>query len=380
VHRARRRRADRPQRRDSLILHRFEVILSFAAFLNVNRRVEDDDPDGARKAADDLDEVTLTQAGQVPATRLRLHLDLAPEEAERARLSAPVTYPEWDARRGVYLPDHVRVLDSPAAAASAPTPVDPRAARRIQAVRRRFEALRPRRVLRPAQPDGADLDLEAVVRARADLAATGEGSDRVWRAARQEARDLAVSILLDVSRSTESVVAGRPIIEIEREALTALAWGVTAAGDACAISAFSSRRRHHVFLSRVKEFAEPMGAAVEARIDGLAPGHYTRLGAAIRHVAAGLGRQPQARRLLLIITDGKPNDIDHYEGRHGVEDSRMAVREARRQGHAVFGITVDTEGQRWFPRLFGRGGYAVIREADRLTTALPDLYRHLVAS
>ena len=377
---ARRRRADQPERRDSLILHNFEAILSFAAFLNLNRRVDDDDPDNAQKAAEDADEIALTQVSKAPATRLKLHLDLAPEEADRERLSAEFAYPEWDARRGAYLPDHVRVLESPAEPLGEPPVADAQAARRIRAVRRQFEALRPRRVILPGQPDGEDLDLDAAVRARTDLAATGEGSDRVWRAARSEARDLAVSILLDISRSTESAVTGRAVIDIEREALTALAWGLEAAGDRAAIDAFSSLRRDRVFLRRVKGFDEAMGPGVEARIAGLCPGHYTRLGAAVRHVSARLARRSETRRLLLVVTDGKPNDLDHYEGRHGIEDSRMAIREARRTGLSVYGVTIDARGQAWFPRLFGRGGYAVIPDPDRLTSALPEIYRSLVAA
>jgi nitric oxide reductase NorD protein len=121
-----------------------------------------------------------------------------------------------------------------------------------------------------------------------------------------------------------------------------------------------------------------MSPIVEARIGCLKPGFYTRLGAAIRHASAGLSAQSRKRRLLLIITDGKPNDLDHYEGRHGIEDSRMAVREARRAGHAVFGITIDRDSKSWFPRMFGQGGFALIPHPDRLTQALPAIYRQLV--
>ena len=119
---------------------------------------------------------------------------------------------------------------------------------------------------------------------------------------------------------------------------------------------------------------------IEQRIAALKPGFYTRLGAAIRHASAKLSEQARKRRLLLVITDGKPNDLDHYEGRHGIEDSHMAVREARRAGHAVFGITVDRDGKSWFPRMFGQGGFALISNPEKLTQALPDIYRQLVGA
>lgn len=385
THRARRRKAEQADRNDSFILHKFEAILSWAEFVNLNRRIEEDDNDDAKKAADDHDEIGLGQLAKAPATRLKLHLDLAPEDVAREALSGQVLYPEWDARAGVYLPAHARVLHSLVEAGINPPAftTDPRAQARIRAVRRQFEALRPSLTSTPGHPDGDELDTERAVRARVDQIACGEGSDRVWCQTRPERRDLAVSILLDVSRSTESALpghghGGRSVIEVEREALAALAWGLDAVGDDCAIHAFSSLRRQRVFVQQVKGFGQPMNAGVEARIAALQPGHYTRLGAAVRHVSADLARQARRRRLLLVITDGKPNDLDHYEGRHGIEDSMMAVREARRAGHAVFGITVEREAKSWFARIFGQGGFALVPDAEKLTQALPRIYRQLV--
>lgn len=382
THRARRKQADQAARGDSLILHKFEAILSWSEFLNLNRRVDDDDNDDAKKAAEDQDEIGLGQVEQAPATRLKLHLDLAPEDVDRERLSAKLRYPEWDCRSGAYLADHCRVLESwadPLPPDKRPPP-DPASARRIRAVRRQFEALRPGRVILPGQPDGEELDMEAAVRAQAELVACGTANDRVWRQARPVARDLAVSILLDISRSTESAVEGRSVIDVEREALTALAWGLDACGDDFAISAFSSLRRDRVFLTRCKAFGSAMDQATEDRIAALRPGFYTRMGAAIRHASADLMAQARRRRLLLVITDGKPNDLDHYEGRHGIEDTAMAIREARRAGHAVFGVTVDAAAKAWFARMFGRGGFSVVPHPDRLTTALPEIYRQLVGA
>ncbi|MBC7181373.1 MAG: nitric oxide reductase D protein, partial [Roseovarius sp.] len=195
THRARRRKADQAERRDSLILHKFEAILSWAEFLNLNRRVDDDDPDSAKKAADDQEEIGLGQISKAPATRLKLHLDLAPEDVDRERLSGITLYPEWDTRTGTYLSDHVRVLDSiaPPGMGQPAFRSDPQARRRIHRVRQRFEALRPGRVSIPGQLDGDELDIEAAVRARVDILANGAGTNRIWRQTRPQARDLAVS-------------------------------------------------------------------------------------------------------------------------------------------------------------------------------------------
>lgn len=381
THRARRRKSEQAERNDSFILHKFEAILSWAEFLNLNRRVDDDDPDNAKKAADDQDEIGLGQISKAPPTRLKLHLDLAPEDVDRERISGKITYPEWDVRTGTYLADHCRVLTSeaPVGEGNSAYTHDPAAARRIRAVKRQFESLRPGRLITRGHLDGDDLDMDATVRSEVDRMAIGEGNERVWLQSRPEARDLAVSILLDVSRSTESGVTGRAVIDIEREALDALAWGLDACGDDFAIHAFSSLKRDRVYVQRCKGFDEPMGPLVEQRIGSLRPGFYTRMGAAIRHAAADLSTQTSKRRLLLVITDGKPNDLDHYEGRHGIEDTAMAVREARRAGHSVYGVTVDRTGKSWFARMFGRGCFAIVPDPDKLIYALPQIYRQLVA-
>ncbi|MFZ1814368.1 MAG: nitric oxide reductase D protein [Rhizobiaceae bacterium] len=384
---ARRRKSDQIERDDSFILHKFEAILSWAEFVNLNRRVEDDDNDDARKAADDQDEIGLGQISKAPATRLKLHLDLAPEDVDREAISGVDVYPEWDVRTGAYLPAHARVLSS--VVEIAPHDVSPkndlRSQARIRAVRRQFEALRPGRISTPGHLDGDTLDMERAVRSVADFTATGEADGRIWRLTRAEQRDLSVSILLDVSRSTESAIPGsghdgRTVIDVERQALAAFAWGLDACGDEFAIHAFSSLKRNRVYVQTAKDFGEPMTSTVEERIASLRPGFYTRLGAAIRHVSVGLGKQAKRRRLLLVITDGKPNDLDHYEGRHGIEDSRMAVREAHRAGHAVYGITVDRNAKSWFLRIFGEGGYTVVSDPDKLITALPYIYRQLVGA
>lgn len=364
---------DQADRRDSFIVHRFEAILSWAESLNLNRMVEDDDDENAQKAADDQDQVTLSKNSKRAATRLRLSLDLSPQDAEHERLAGKFTYSEWNRRTGKYMPDHTRVLEAPAVPAEGYRPDG----RLVARVKRQFAPLHPRRVILPRQLDGDDLDLDAVVASRADIVAGREGSDRVWQSARPMARDLSVAILMDCSRSTEAHIGDRSVIEVAREALAALGEGIDTAGDRLAIWGFSSLRRDRVFLSRAKGFDDAMTREVTARIGGFRPGHYTRLGAAIRHASAQLADESATRRLLLVLTDGKPNDLDHYEGQHGIEDSRMAVREARASGQAVHGVVIDADGQDWFARIFGRAGFTLLPQADRLPRALPDIYQTL---
>ncbi|MGF7008747.1 nitric oxide reductase activation protein NorD [Aminobacter sp. BE322] len=365
----------RKEERSPFILNRFEKILAMAEMVNVDRPSDDSDDDA--KAAEDLDDMTLGERKGRPASRFRFDLDLPPEALDRTPLTAECTYPEWDFRTGTYLSDHCRVLAAPAAILGTVGEPDVGARRLIRRVRRQFEVLRPRREMLRAQLDGAELDLDAVVRARCDLAAGGQGSDRIHLMSRPQAHDLAATILVDVSLSTDAWFDNRRVLDVEKEALLILANGLAACGDNHAILTFTSRRRDWVRIETVKAFDEPMGATVEARIAALKPGYYTRIGAAIRHAAAELAKQPNRKKLLLVLTDGKPNDIDHYEGRFALEDSRRAVIEARRSGLGVFGVTVDREARSYVPVLFGQNGYAVVGNIAKLPAALPAIYRSL---
>ena len=148
--------------------------------------------------------------------------------------------------------------------------------------------------------------------------------------------------------------------------------------DEFGIFSFTSRRRDWVRINAIKEFAEDWSPLCQKRIQALRPGYYTRLGAAIRHTGKLLADRPHQNRLMLVITDGKPNDVDHYEGRYGIEDSRRAVRECRRNGLALFGVTVDRKAQDYFPYIFGAAGHAIVGTLENLPAALPRIYRQLV--
>lgn len=373
---ATREREDGAQR-DPFILNRFEKILSMAEMVNVDRPSDDSEDEDARKAADDLDELAISRRKGKPATKLKFDLDLPPEAVDPTRLDGERLYPEWDYRSRTYHQDHCRVLTADASETGENWAPDQTMRRRIRQVRRQFEALRPRHELMRAQPDGHDLDIDALVRARCDLRAGSGTLDRVHLAMRPQGHDVAVTLLVDVSLSTDAWVDGYRVLDVEKEALLVLAHGLSACGDHNSILTFTSRRRSWVRLETVKAFSEPMSASVERRIGALKPGYYTRIGAAVRHAASALAAQPQRKKLLIVLTDGKPNDVDHYEGRFAVEDTRKAVQEARRLGAGVFGVTIDATAQAYFPTLFGRAGYAIVGNIRRLPAALPALYRQL---
>ena len=375
---ARRGRFEQSERDDPLLLNRFEKLMSWAEMVNVNRAVQDEDEDTAKKIADSMEELALSPHQRRAATKLKFDLDLAPNDVDPSTLSGELTYPEWDYRSNCYHEDHCRVISQVASEEGEIWAPDLQARRRLRRIRRQFEALRPRREILRRQLDGAEPDMDALVRAHCDFVANGNDSDQVYLTARQQARDLAVAILMDVSLSTDSWIDNRRVLDVEKEALTTLAAGLATCGDTFAIYTFTSRKRDFVRVATVKNFSDPFSGQVLRRISALRPGYYTRMGPALRHVQQLLIQRPERYRLLLLLSDGKPNDLDHYEGRYGIEDTRQAIVEARRAGLAVFGITIDRKAQDYFPYLFGRGGHAIVGHLDRLAKVLPIIYQQLV--
>jgi nitric oxide reductase NorD protein len=350
------------------------------------RRAEDGGGQGERETSAREEAGTPDPAPQRAdsANELDMHAEVPGAGGEGVPLAAAApetfTYPEWDHARARWRPAHCRVIAEPVrddAPEGEDWQPDEATHRRIRRVRRQFESLRPRRQVLPAQPDGDDLDLSAVVQSLADRRAGMQGSERVYHAGRTVQRDLSVLVLVDVSSSTDDRVADRRILDVQKEALIALSGGLDACGDEHAIFTFTSRRRDAVWLRTVKEFEERAGAPVVRRIHALRPGHFTRMGAAVRHATRRLSERPREHRLLLLLTDGKPNDDDHYEGRYAVEDTRMAVQEARGAGCKVFGITVDREAREYVPHIFGAGAYAIFPDISRLPAALPAIYRQV---
>lgn len=371
---------DQSMRNDPLLLNRFEKLMSWSEMVNVNRAVQDDDADGARDAAKALEEITLSPNAQRAATRLKFDLDLSPDDVNPALLISELAYPEWDFRRRQYHDRQCRIIFQHATEGVEYWEPDLQARKRMRKIRRQFEALRPKREILRRQLDGAELDMDALVRAQCDMSATGNSSDRIYLDVRQHARDLSVAILMDVSLSTDSWIGGRRILDIEKEALITLATGLATCRDTFAIYTFTSRKRDYVRVTGVKDFNESFNTQVLRRITALRPGYYTRMGAALRHTQHLLSQRSERHRLILLLTDGKPNDLDYYEGRYGVEDTRQAIIEARRSGLSVFGITIDHKAQDYFPYLFGRGGYAIVAKPDRLSHLLPIIYQQLISS
>ena len=374
-------RTDMPEEDRGLITVRMENIFTWGEFVKVDRGAEEnEDLDEAASAAEDMEKFSVTRDGKSVASRLRFDLDLPAASADDQQIGTGILLPEWDYKVQRLQPQHCRVQPMVAAAAE-PCELPAPLRRTAQRLRAQFQMLAPARSWYSEQPEGSEIDLDAYLRYRSERAAgQAVAGDRLYRDLRSGARDLACLLLADLSLSTDAWVNDQArVIDVIRDSLFLFAESLVATGDRFAMYGFSSRRRDPIRFHQLKTFDESYNAGVRGRINEIKPGYYTRMGTAIRHASSLLVGQPAGRRLLLLLTDGKPNDLDKYEGRYGIEDTRHALKQARDLGLQPFCVTVDQQAGEYLPHLFGSGGYVVIHRPSQLPRELPLLYARLTA-
>lgn len=283
-------------------------------------------------------------------------------------------YPEWDHARGHYR-KHWCVLRERVVHPQ----YDDFAARTVrrhyglaQHLRKTFEVMRGGQSTHRGEPHGEEVDLDALISALATARAGHEMSRRVFVRQARDERSVAVLFMVDMSGSTKGWVN-----EVEREALILLCEALERLQDQYAIYGFSGITRKRCELFVVKRFDEAYDEDIAARISGILPQDYTRMGVAIRHLTELL-RQVEARsKLLVTLSDGRPEDYTDYRGEYGIEDTRQALMEARHSGIHPFCITIDDTAREYLPHMYGTTNYAVVQNVNLLPKRIADLYRRL---
>lgn len=289
-----------------------------------------------------------------------------------------ICYPEWDFQSNSYREDAVRVHACPAP--EGPTEWADKVLIRhtgmLHDMRRRLGTLRPDRQVLKRQIEGEELDCDALVGERSERCAGVAPPGAIYQSRRPAPRRIGLVLLIDASASTEAAISGRVrIIDVEKEAALVAASALDAAHADFAVLAFSGEGPDGVQVREIKGFDSPWHAGSQRRIAGLQPDRYTRLGAALRHASALLLRRPVDHRLLLLFSDGRPNDCDRYASYYGIEDARQAILETRLQHLSPYCFTVDREGSAYLPTLFGPGHYTIVQHPQQLPLAFIEWLR-----
>ena len=283
---------------------------------------------------------------------------------------------EWDYKRQRYKKNWcaLRELDVNSAKSSFVDKTALKYSGLIKNLRRTFEVLRGEDKILKKQPYGDDIDIDALVETWADVKSGMEMSENIFTKMHKEERNIAVIFMVDMSGSTKGWIN-----EAERESLVLLCEALETLGDRYAIYGFTGNTRKRCEIYRVKSFDDLYDDKTKARISNIAPQDYTRLGVFIRHFTEVFADVEAKTKLLITISDGKPEDYDGYRGDYGIEDTRMALMEARQEGVHPFCITIDREARDYLKHMYGKSSYVVIDEVNQLPLKVADIYRHITS-
>jgi nitric oxide reductase NorD protein len=293
----------------------------------------------------------------------------------------PRHYPEWDYASQTYRPDWTSVYEAlhPAGDAADIDRLLQKHTPLAKRLKKLLDLLKPQEKVRIRyQEEGSELDLDVAIRSLIDFKSGAAPDPRINMSHRTDGRDIAVTLLIDLSASLNEKVAGseQTILELSQEAVSLLAWAIEQLGDPLAISGFHSNTRHDVRYLHIKGFGEHWGDEVKARLAAMQAGYSTRMGASLRHAAHYLEARQSDKKLLLILTDGEPADVDVQDGRLLIEDARQAVKELDREGIFTYCISLDPRADEYVSDIFGHQ-FTVVDNIARLPEKLPELFMAL---
>lgn len=306
-------------------------------------------------------------------------------------VSDPYHYQEWDYHVQLSRPDWATLIErkqgvgDPAIMDNILEKHKPIASR----IRHLIDAMQPQGIVRRrGYEEGEELDLNAAVRAMIDIRRGIMPDPRINIRITRHIRDLSIVVLMDLSESTNEKIGEiqegeegyeeQPsILDLTRESTGLLAWAIDSIGDNFAVHGFASDGRHDVQYFRFKDFEQPYDDEAKSRMAGMQGGLSTRMGAALRHAGWHLTQQNAQKRLVLLITDGEPADIDERDPQYLRHDTKKAVEDLAMQGVYTYCLTLDPNADQYVARIFGENNYSIVENVERLPERLPNVFAAL---
>ncbi len=311
------------------------------------------------------------------------HRQKKAEELEDEGLP-PRHYAEWDYNTSTYKPDWVSLYESihPTGNAGDIDVILEKHKALAKLLKQILDKLKPQRFVRVRyQEEGSELDLDVAIRSLIDYKCGSQPDPRINMSHKHDGRDIAVMILLDLSASLNDVPEGasQSILQLSQEAVSLLAWTIDQLGDKYAIAGFHSDTRHNVRYYHLKGYSEQFDDTVKGRLAAMDAGYSTRMGGAIRHASHYLESQQADKKIMLILTDGEPSDIDVEDSQYLISDTKKAVDELSSKGMHSYCISLDKKADDYIQDIFGVGGYTVIDNVEKLPEKLPMLFAALTS-
>lgn len=375
-----------PEREDDgsgseLPIHTFEKAETLEEHTGLSRKNDDEDElEDHEEALNQLNMTHVLRSRDRPSSIYRADVLLESLAFEADDLSAKggIPYPEWDHRRHRYREDWCRVFESTAAAASSDWVTESLQEHQalIVSLKKKLAHLANDYLRTKRQPSGEELDIDAVVDYQVGWLAGQNPDENIYLHRKRELHDVAALVLLDRSYSTDGYVDGLRVLDIIRETMLCTGEVLSEFIDSFAVAAFSSDTRHRCSVDWIKTFDDPW-AQSRSRLGDLRADGYTRIGPALRHAHETLANQKASRKVVILITDGRPCDYDRYEGTYGIRDVKRAIATGDTHGIITHAFAIETRARETFPAMFTQDHYHIVPNPDALTTSLCDLFAKL---
>ncbi|WP_310447300.1 nitric oxide reductase activation protein NorD [Thiobacillus sp.] len=330
-------------------------------------------------AGDDAEEIWVLSTELFPYEDMGVSWN---EMEGKEPVSDPFHYSEWDYQIQLERPAWATVLEKRAKTSDLQV-IDDIAAkykREIHRMKFLLDAMQPQGVQRIRKlEDGDEIDINAAIASFIDIRLGNQPDPRIMMRSVRKTRDFSILVLLDLSESTNETVQGQEysVRELTQQACVLLADAIDKVGDPFAIHGFCSDGRHDVEYYRFKDFDQHWDETPKAKLAGMTGQLSTRMGAAVRHAGHYLKLQRSTKKLLIVITDGEPADIDVRDPQYLRMDTKKAVEEVARDGVMTYCMSLDPRADNYVSRIFGQNNFMVVDHVQRLPEKLPLLYAGL---
>lgn len=373
---------DKKAQEEYLLLHNFEKVETAEEFSGLWRGFDGDD--SLEEDMDALNELNLKhlvrtdeQAQSIYQADFRNLVNIADSTSTEDKIPC-LTYNEWDHAHRKYKLNHCKVYRKTLTKGTLDYANNCLAgsAKTLHALRRKFSQIHQQRQIVKKLQDGEGIDMDALVDWYTDIQSGHNPNDNIYFSKRKRDADLAILFLLDTSLSTDSYVNGLRVLDVEKQAAVLFGEVLSEYSVDFAISGFYSKTRNHCVYHSIKDFGEAWTAGKQ-RISQIEPTGYTRIGPALRHSKTLISEHPARQKWVILLSDGKPNDYDKYEGKYGIADVKQALREMHEHHINTYAIAIESTARYYLPQMFGQNHYNILSNPAMLIPSLTTLYRRI---
>lgn len=344
-----------------------------------------DDEESLEENEEALREVNMKHLVRTPERprsiyRADVMLDGLCFETENEAPAVGIPYPEWDYRKAAYKPDWCFLNESVQQEADStwPARVESKHGRLINQLKTQFATMTSEWLRLKRQPIGNEFDIDAVINSQVELRSGHSPSENLYQDRKRDLHDISAMILLDQSYSTDAWLNDVRVLDVINESIYCVGEVLEDYIETFSIAGFASNTRRACRFNVLKEFDERW-STVRDRLGAVQPEGYTRIGPALRHAHERLLNQKASRKIVILLTDGRPCDYDRYEGKHGIHDVKKAIETGLQHGIHTHAFAIEKQAAEYFPQMFTGRHFDILPNPDKLSGALVKLFAKLMA-